>query len=356
MAKLSLKCMAVADYIIDEINKYNQDKPFRDKILLSTRRLQRLLYFCETEYMIRNNGTPLFEDEFYAWPSGPVIEKIYYAYVQEQNGEINPYHHYDEPELPNDVKAIIDKILEATRDLDTSELMEMSKVDGGPHSMVFVKEDKNHGQVVSKEETYLYYSKYKSILQLFMGEPLTDDREQEKNDSDQKQIELELLKRKRTRLLNKKNKKLTLGEFYIYLAGLIGTEIISTLTFGPNIIPIILSIIYTMSVPIIYIGIGVRKEDKLTKEINLLDYQIDKLDMELNSRKLSHNYIKDSSFVIDSQELGYTSEVSKIGSTLSNIVYEQENQEIDNAINTLNTIQHEQSGPRLVKKKIPSKK
>ena len=76
----------MADYIIDEINKYNQDKPFRDKVLLSTRRLQRLLYFCETEYMIKNNGTPLFEDEFYAWPSGPVIEKIYYAYVQEQSG------------------------------------------------------------------------------------------------------------------------------------------------------------------------------------------------------------------------------------------------------------------------------
>lgn len=81
MTELSLKCMAVADYIIDEINKYNQDKLFRDKVLLSTRRLQRLLYFCETEYMIKNNGIPLFEDEFYAWTSGPVIEKIYYAYV-----------------------------------------------------------------------------------------------------------------------------------------------------------------------------------------------------------------------------------------------------------------------------------
>jgi len=51
MANLTLKCMAVANYIIDEINKYNEDKPFREKILLSVRRLQKLLYFCETEYM-----------------------------------------------------------------------------------------------------------------------------------------------------------------------------------------------------------------------------------------------------------------------------------------------------------------
>jgi len=169
MANLTLKCMAVANYIIDEINKYNEDKPFREKILLSVRRLQKLLYFCETEYMIKNNGKPLFEDEFCAWPSGPVIEKIYYTYLQEQNGYMNPYHIPDEPNLTNDVKCMIDRILEVTKDLYTSELIRISKVDDGPHSKVFVKEDNNYDQIVSKEDTYIYYSKYKSIPQLMIG-------------------------------------------------------------------------------------------------------------------------------------------------------------------------------------------
>lgn len=119
--------------------------------------------------MIRNNGKPLFEDEFYAWPSGPVIEKIYYVYFQEQSGYMNPYHINEEPNLSNEMKCMIDRILEATKDLDTTELIKISKVDGGPHSKAFVEDDKNHGQVVSKEDTYLYYSKYKSILQLIIS-------------------------------------------------------------------------------------------------------------------------------------------------------------------------------------------
>lgn len=182
MDELSLKCMAVADYIIDEINEYNQDKNFRNKVLLSAGRLQRLLYFCEVEYMLKNKGTPLFEDEFYAWPSGPVIGKIFLTYIQEQNGNMIPYHLPDAPKLKNDVKSIIDKILEITKDLGTTELMKMSKVEGGPHSKVFSKEDRNHGQVISKAETYIYYQKYKSILQLFGGETLIDDSEQPKQE------------------------------------------------------------------------------------------------------------------------------------------------------------------------------
>ena len=165
MANLTLKCMEIADYIIHKINIYNENRPFRENVLLSARRLQKLLYFWETEYMIKNNGKPLFEDEFYAWPSGPVIEKIYYVYIQDQKGKMNPYHKYDELNLSNDIKCMVDKILEVTKDLDTSELIKISKVIDGPHSKAFVEEDKNHGQIVSKEDTYLYYSKYKSIQQ-----------------------------------------------------------------------------------------------------------------------------------------------------------------------------------------------
>lgn len=164
--KLTLECRAVANYIIEQINKFNNGKPLREQVLMSTKRLQKLLYFCEVEYMKRNNGKPLFEDEFYAWPSGPVIEDIYHEFMQYRDGEIQPKHAKNEPTLTKNIKIIIDQILEVTKDLDTSDLIKISNVPGGPHSKVYIEEDKEHNQIVSKIDSYLYFSNQEIFPQL----------------------------------------------------------------------------------------------------------------------------------------------------------------------------------------------
>jgi len=170
--KLTKQCKAVANYIIEEINKYNEGKNLRQKLLFTTKRLQKLLYFCEVEYMIRNNGSPLFDDEFYAWPSGPVIEEIYHEFMQYQAGDIQPKYDKKEYNLSQDIKFIIDQILEASKVLDTRDLIMMSNVPGGPHSKVFNEKDKDYKQKVSKKETYSYYSRKEIISQLNQGESI----------------------------------------------------------------------------------------------------------------------------------------------------------------------------------------
>ncbi len=169
MANLSTKCRAVANYIIEQINKYNEGKNPKEQVLMSTKRLQKLLYFCEVEYMIKNNGEPLFTDEFYALPSGPFIESVVPEYIKCKDGRI-PIK--NEVSLPEDIKIIIDQILELTKELDTSDLIKITNVPGGPHSKVYKEEGRDHKQIVSKEDTYLYYSKYNLISQLKQGEPI----------------------------------------------------------------------------------------------------------------------------------------------------------------------------------------
>ena len=55
-------CTDVANFIVEKINEYNKQQSFQNKISLTNRRLNLLLYFLEIEYMKRNNGTPLFEN------------------------------------------------------------------------------------------------------------------------------------------------------------------------------------------------------------------------------------------------------------------------------------------------------
>ena len=163
---LSLECRAIANYIIEKINKFNNGKPLREQVIFSIKRLQKILYLCEIEYMKKNKGKPLFSDEFYAWPSGPIIVEVYHEFMQYQDGEIHPRYQKNEPTLSKDIKLIIEQILAATKDLDTSDLIKISNVPGGPHSKVFNEEDKEHNQIVSKKETYLYFSKQEIFPQL----------------------------------------------------------------------------------------------------------------------------------------------------------------------------------------------
>lgn len=160
MENLTKECVAVANYIIIRINEYNSDKKLlREKVLMSTRKLQKLMYFCDAEYMKRNNGITLFPDEYNAWPSGPVIDLVYDYYMQYNDCGMFPRTDLQSVELQEDAKSVIDEVLEKIRDIDSSDLITASCIENGPWHQVFVEEDKLHQQVVSKEEMYSFYKK-----------------------------------------------------------------------------------------------------------------------------------------------------------------------------------------------------
>ena len=160
------KLRAVANYIIDEINKFNTGKHLEEKVWLSNKRLQKLLYFCDIEYMKRNDGQPMFEDDFYAWPSGPVIPIVYGIFAQFQTGEMRSNYNGDVITLSKESKTIIDLVLESTRNLDTKDLVNMSSVADGPWFKVYDSNDPEHKQIISKEVIYNYYLNNNVLKQL----------------------------------------------------------------------------------------------------------------------------------------------------------------------------------------------
>ncbi len=67
------KVNIVAKYIIYKLNKR--------KIEITHLKLQKLLYFCQKDFL-KKYGIPLFEEDFEAWVHGPVLPIIYKEYAK----------------------------------------------------------------------------------------------------------------------------------------------------------------------------------------------------------------------------------------------------------------------------------
>lgn len=157
MSKLTPLCYSVASYIAENINNYNIDKSVKEKIFINGNKLQKILYFCDIEYMKSNNGISMFKDDFYAWPKGPTIPEIYYIFWVNDKGVMCSLPYQKEP-LTINMKKTIDEVLELMGSLDTIELINLTQVEGGPWSKVYNEDDKKHEQIISKEEMFKFYS------------------------------------------------------------------------------------------------------------------------------------------------------------------------------------------------------
>lgn len=158
MNYLKYTSVDVANYIVKKTNEFNARVDFQEQISLRNRRLQLLIYFCEIEYMKKNNGIPLFTDyycDFLAWPNGPTITAIVLKFAQQETVEMN----LCEPvvELPDNIKSIINEVLEATKNIDTLDLIEISNVIGGPWHQAYNEKNWKYSKIISKKEMYCYY-------------------------------------------------------------------------------------------------------------------------------------------------------------------------------------------------------
>ena len=139
-----------------QTNIANLTKQFSDQIPMTSKRLQKLLYFSDIEYMKNHDGQSMFDDEFYAWPSGPVIPSVYYKFMKFQNGVMQPIEQNDSL-IDEDVKHAIDIILSRTENMDTLDLVDYSHVDGGPWAHSYQRNDPDHNQTISKGAIYEFY-------------------------------------------------------------------------------------------------------------------------------------------------------------------------------------------------------
>ena len=151
-------CIAAANYLINRTNNYNRQQTlYKDRISMSCKRLQKLLYFSDVIYMRGNNGDSMFTDDFYAWPSGPVIPSVYDTFVQYQNGEMVPLNEEGHSELNNEMITALDFVFNNTIKTDTADLVEMSHIPGGPWASVYNENDAEHLQIISKTFMYQFY-------------------------------------------------------------------------------------------------------------------------------------------------------------------------------------------------------
>ena len=135
--ELTLKCRAISNYVIEKMMEFNKDKEFKNKVFFHAKRLHKILYFCEIEYMKRNNGKVLFLDNYNAWPSGPVIPGIYTKYMIYVDSDIKPRHESNEPKLTEDEKKVINYVLESTMKMDTIDLVNLSRMEDAPFNKYF---------------------------------------------------------------------------------------------------------------------------------------------------------------------------------------------------------------------------
>ncbi len=150
---ISKECRAVANYLIENINRFNEGKELRNQVMLTTKRLQKLLFLCDIKFMLDNDGTYLFSDDYYIWPSGPVIPSFYNAYFQYQDGPMKAI--YDDVVVLSDLqKQVIDFILEFTCSLDTSVLIQITTASDKLKCHNIESINQEEPKMVSKREIY----------------------------------------------------------------------------------------------------------------------------------------------------------------------------------------------------------
>ena len=154
---VSKMCVAAANRIIEWTNNYNSSRGYEEQIVMTGKRLQKLLYFADVEYMKRY-GESMFTDEFYAWPSGPVIPSVYYKFVQYQSGSMQPVGGEHTP-LTKEMEDVIDDILVRSRIYDTVDLVEFSHAEGGPWEQIFVDTEEGYERIVPKDKIREFYKK-----------------------------------------------------------------------------------------------------------------------------------------------------------------------------------------------------
>lgn len=91
--------METAPFGAMELARYAVDKCAREGEPVTNLLLQKMLYFLQVVYCSATGGGLLFEDEFEAWPYGPVLPEVYREYSYYGASPID--EKYDKSLLPD---------------------------------------------------------------------------------------------------------------------------------------------------------------------------------------------------------------------------------------------------------------
>lgn len=121
------------------LSHYIVDKCTSESRPVSNLQLQKIMYFLQFVYCKASGGELLFDDEFEAWPYGPVLRDVYTEYSIYGGRVIEKHYSPDECALSirPDVKQFIDDGVTALRKKYPWDLVRLSHAKESPWSVVY---------------------------------------------------------------------------------------------------------------------------------------------------------------------------------------------------------------------------
>lgn len=166
-------CIAVANRIINRTNAHNLMRRDEGKspVSMNGKRLQKILYLCQLEWIAKGHANDLISDNFEAWAKGPVIDSVYNVFSIYQDGGMLPYRGKDVELLSDEERKVINYVVDSTIDYDTDKIIAYTHSKGGPWDQIYNNRD-NDGRwsIIPKEliRSYIESEKGKKQLRNFL--------------------------------------------------------------------------------------------------------------------------------------------------------------------------------------------
>lgn len=135
--------LTIAMYIIN--------KCFEEGAPVTNLRLQKLLYFIQgRNYMLQ--GQCLIEEDFFAWPYGPVIPEIYFKFCGYSGAPIR--RHYDVNDIAKNDMNVIDETIDLLMPYDDWTLVRLSHETDAPWYKY-----KDNRELIPKKDIKRYFER-----------------------------------------------------------------------------------------------------------------------------------------------------------------------------------------------------
>lgn len=135
--KNSYTALEIAYTFIDQLHVRSLDD---HNFSPTNMKIQKLLYYAQSQHMKNNKGTPLFQDDFEAWSSGPVIRNVYKEFSHYFSNPIDRPKNEKLPHLNNAATQTINSIINKIGFFDTWRLSQLTHKEYGAWHQVKTKE------------------------------------------------------------------------------------------------------------------------------------------------------------------------------------------------------------------------
>lgn len=119
---MSYKVLDVCKYVIDYSNKKEYG--------ISNLKLQKILYFIQAYFLIKQPSRCCFDDKIEAWNFGPVVPKVYRKYKQFGSSDIPTIIDCEKSDSNNcitsDDKNLIKTVIDKFEDYSSTDLVDLT--------------------------------------------------------------------------------------------------------------------------------------------------------------------------------------------------------------------------------------